>query len=167
MSQALSRSKRVVGLIIAGRAALIPLIGSTTVSAIALIQEIKTANFVNHLAKNVTNVLSIQKDLDNSETSLDVLAMHTEIMNLKHASPLSLDAAAIADKTVHSLRSVFRFWSSFKNGIYVLIMLALLVLGILLFLPILLKLVFNNINLLAAKVNGLKLRMNPQAQSLI
>ena len=64
MSQALSRSKRVVGLIIAGIAALIALIASTTASAIALTQEVKTANFVNHLAKNVTNVLSIQEDLD-------------------------------------------------------------------------------------------------------
>ena len=50
VSQALSRSKRVVGLIIAGIAALITLIASTTASAIALTQEVKTANFVNHLA---------------------------------------------------------------------------------------------------------------------
>jgi Na+/H+ antiporter NhaC len=52
VSQALSRSKKVVGLIIAGIAALITLIASTTASAIALIQEVKTATFVNHLAKN-------------------------------------------------------------------------------------------------------------------
>ena len=58
VSQALSRSKRVVGLIIAGIAALITLIASTTASAIALTQEVKTATFVNHLAKNVTNVKS-------------------------------------------------------------------------------------------------------------
>lgn len=51
VSQALSRSKKVVGLIIAGRAALIALIASTTASAIALIQEVKTDTFVNHLAK--------------------------------------------------------------------------------------------------------------------
>jgi hypothetical protein len=41
MSQALSRSKRVVSLIIAGIAALITLIASTTASAIALTQEVK------------------------------------------------------------------------------------------------------------------------------
>ena len=74
VSQALSRSKRVVGLIIAGIAALITLIASTTASAIALTQEVKTANFVNHLAKNVTNVLSIQEDLDRHlEQQIDVL----------------------------------------------------------------------------------------------
>ena len=64
VSQALSRSKRAVGLIIAGIAALIALIASTTASAIALTQEVKTTNFANHLAKNVTNVLSIKEDLD-------------------------------------------------------------------------------------------------------
>ena len=37
---------------------------STTAYAIALTQEVKTPSFVNHLAKNVTNVLSIQEDLD-------------------------------------------------------------------------------------------------------
>ena len=53
-----------MGLIIAGIAALITLIASNTASAIALTQEVKTATFVNHLAKNVTNVLNIQEDLD-------------------------------------------------------------------------------------------------------
>jgi hypothetical protein len=51
VSQALSRSKRVVGLIIASMVALITLVASTSASAIALTQEIKTANFVNHLEK--------------------------------------------------------------------------------------------------------------------
>jgi hypothetical protein len=51
VSQALSRSKRVVGLIIAGMAALITLIDSTIAFAIALTQEVKMATFVNHLAK--------------------------------------------------------------------------------------------------------------------
>ena len=103
----------------------------------------------------------------NFNTSLDVLALHTEIMNLKNAALLSFDAANIAGKIIHSLKSVFPSWSSFKNGVYGLIMLALLVLGILLFLPIVLKLVFNNINLLTAKVYALKLRRNPQTESLI
>ena len=40
-----------MGLIIVGIAALITLIASTTASAIALTQEVKTATFVNHLAK--------------------------------------------------------------------------------------------------------------------
>jgi hypothetical protein len=51
VSQALSRSKRVMDLIIAPIAALIALIASNTASAIALTQAVKTATFVNHLAK--------------------------------------------------------------------------------------------------------------------
>ena len=74
VSQALSRSKRVVGLIIAGIAALITLRASTTASAIALTQEVKTATFVNYLAKYVTNALSNQEDLDRHlEQWIDVL----------------------------------------------------------------------------------------------
>jgi hypothetical protein len=49
--EALSRNKRVVSLIIAGIAALITLIASTTTSEITLTQEVKTSTFVNHLAK--------------------------------------------------------------------------------------------------------------------
>ena len=74
---------------------------------------------------------------------------------------LSFDTADNADKIIHGLRLVFPSWSSFENGIYSLIMLALLVLGILLFLPIVIKLAFNNINMLAAKIHGLKLKMDP------
>jgi hypothetical protein len=44
-------------------------------------------------------------------------------------------------------------------------MLALLVLGILLFLPIVIKLAFNNINMLVAKIHDLKLKMDPPPQS--
>lgn len=43
------------GLISAGIPALITLIATTTASAIALMQEVKTATFVNHLAENVSN----------------------------------------------------------------------------------------------------------------
>jgi hypothetical protein len=74
VSQALSRSKRVVGWIIASIAALITLIAGTTASAIALTQEVEIATFVKHLAKYVTNVLSIQEDLDRHlEEKIDVL----------------------------------------------------------------------------------------------
>ena len=82
-------------------------------------------------------------------------------MNLKNAAPLSFDAVNIADKIIHGLRS------SFKNGIYSLITLALLVWGIFLFLPILIKLAFNNVNTLVAKIHGLKLKMDPQTEPLI
>ena len=101
---------------------------------------------------------------DNSNTSLDVLNLHTGITNLKNVAPLSFDAA---DKIIHGLRSVFPCWSSFKNGIYGLIMLALLVLGIFLFLPIVTKLAFNDINMLVAKIQGLKLKMDPHTEFLI
>ena len=76
-------------------------------------------------------------------------------MNLKNAAPLCFDDADTADKIIHGLRSVFPSWSSFKNGLYSFTMLALLVLEIVLFLPILIKLAFNN-TILAAKIYGLK-----------
>ena len=57
VSQALSRSKRVVGLIIASMVALITLIDSTIAFAIALTQEVKMATFVNHLAKKKKKML--------------------------------------------------------------------------------------------------------------
>jgi hypothetical protein len=112
----------------------------------------------------VTIIGKIQRHLQgiwhNSNTSLDVLTLHTKIMNLKNTAPLNIDVADI-DKITHGLRSVFPSWSSFTNGMYSLIILALLVLLILLFLPTVIKFVFNNIDMLAAKVHGLKLKMNP------
>jgi hypothetical protein len=57
MNQALIRSKRIVDLIIVGIAALITLIASNTAFAIALTQEVRTATFVNHLAKKMFLVL--------------------------------------------------------------------------------------------------------------
>lgn len=49
-----------MGLVIAGTAALITLMASTT-AAIALTQEVKTTTFVNHLAKSVTNVFKYSR----------------------------------------------------------------------------------------------------------
>ena len=61
-------------LIIAGRAALITLIASTTASAIALTQEVKTPTLVNNLAKTVTYLLYNQEDLDRHlEQQINVL----------------------------------------------------------------------------------------------
>ena len=91
------------------------------------------------------NLERVQRHLQgiwhDSNTSLDVLDLHTEIMNLKNAAPLRFDAADV-DRII-------------------------LVLGILLFQPIVLKLPFNSISMLAAQVHGLKLRMNPQRELLI
>ena len=54
----------------------------------------------------------------------------------------------------------------FMNRMHSLIMLALLVLGILLFLPSVIKLSFNN-NMVVAKMHGLKLKMDPQTELFI
>ena len=100
------------------------------------------------------NLEKVQRHLQciwhNSNTSLHVLTSHSDTMNFKIADLLSLDASVIADKIIYVMKSVFPSWLSFKNGIYSLIMLALLVLETLLFPPLVLKLVFNNINMLMA-----------------
>ena len=66
------------------------------------------------------NLERVQRHLQgiwhDSNTSLDVLDLHTEIMNLKNAAPLRFDAADV-DRIIHGLQSVFPSWSSFKNGI--------------------------------------------------
>ena len=94
----------------------------------------------------------------NSNTSLDVyiLTLHSEVMNLKNLALLSFVAVDITDKIIHGLKSVFQFWSSIKNGIYSLIMLAFLVLVILLFLSFVTKLAFYSINMFVVKMHGLK-----------
>ena len=51
-------------LIIAGVVTLITLIASATTSSLALAKEVQTSSYVNHLAENVTNALSIQENLD-------------------------------------------------------------------------------------------------------
>jgi hypothetical protein len=45
----------------------------------------------------------------NSNTSLDILSLYIEIINLKNAAPalLSFDAADTADEIIHGLRSLF------------------------------------------------------------
>jgi hypothetical protein len=88
-------------------------------------------------------------------------------MILKNAVPLIFDTVDIAAKIIHVLGSVFLSWSGFKSGIYSLIMLAFLVLGILLFLSILIELPVNNINMLMAKIHGLKLKMDSQIEPLV
>jgi hypothetical protein len=104
----------------------------------------------------------------NSNTSLDNLILHSETIKLKNAALLSFDTADTADKIIHGLRLVFSSWSSFKDGIYGLIILLLLVLGILLFLAIMLKFAFDNINMLVARIqHGLKQKMKPQTEILI
>ncbi|XP_054554375.1 endogenous retrovirus group K member 19 Env polyprotein-like [Talpa occidentalis] len=61
---ALLRPKRFIATLILGIAALISLVTSLATSSVALIQETKTASFVNDLTKNVTMALSVQRDID-------------------------------------------------------------------------------------------------------
>jgi hypothetical protein len=82
--------------------------------------------------------------------------MNLRNTNLKVNSPGMYVIPFILVILIHDLRS------NFKSGLYSLIMLVFLVLGILLFLPIVIKLAFNNINMLAAKIHGSKLKMDPQ-----
>jgi len=73
LDHTLPRRKHMVGLIIAGNVVPMALIASAT-SALALAQEVQTASFVNHLAKNVTNALSTLEDLDRQlEQRIDTL----------------------------------------------------------------------------------------------
>ena len=51
--------KKMLELIIAGIAALIALIATATIAAVALSQEVQTATYANWLSKNVTLVLGI------------------------------------------------------------------------------------------------------------
>jgi hypothetical protein len=64
VEKALTRHKRVIGLIIAGVLALVSLIASAVASTVALSQSIQTAHCVNHLAKNVSLTLISQEAID-------------------------------------------------------------------------------------------------------
>ena len=129
---------------------------------------LNTNGFVSPLKFPMTVTVSGKKFKDTCRLfGIILIGMHNESMNLNNAALLSFNAADIANKINHGLRSVFPSWSSFKNGLYILIILVLFVLRILLFLTILIKLAFNNINVLAAKIHGLKLKMDPHTESLI
>lgn len=74
LENAMSREKRIVGLAIAGIAALIGLIGSAVASGVALSRESHTAHQVNQLAKNVSLALGTQESLDEKiESRLNAL----------------------------------------------------------------------------------------------
>ena len=79
IEKALIRRKRVIGLIIAGIAALIALIASTVTAAVALSESIQTASYVNSLSKNVSLSLGYQEDIDMKlESRLE--ALHKTVM---------------------------------------------------------------------------------------
>ncbi|XP_036075999.1 endogenous retrovirus group K member 7 Env polyprotein-like [Rousettus aegyptiacus] len=96
INKALSRQKRVIGLIIAGITALVWLIATTATTAVALSQ---TAHYVNNLSKNVTAALGTQENIDNKlEQKLDalyslVMYLGDEIQGLKVRFHLECHAA--------------------------------------------------------------------------
>lgn len=70
----LARSKRFIGMMIAGIVALVTLVASASASAISLTQEINTAHFVNQLMFNVTTVMTAQEEWDQKiEQKLNIL----------------------------------------------------------------------------------------------
>ena len=85
----ISRPKRFIAALIVGITALIAIIASVMVSAIALSKEVHTASFVDQLSKNVSVVLTTQeiidKNIENKVNALEeaVLLMGQEITNLR------------------------------------------------------------------------------------
>ncbi|XP_054553976.1 endogenous retrovirus group K member 7 Env polyprotein-like isoform X2 [Talpa occidentalis] len=86
---ALLHPKRFIVALILGIAALISLVTSLAASSVALIQESKTASFVNDLTRNVSMALSTQKEIDYKlERKLNaleeiVIALGDEVQLLK------------------------------------------------------------------------------------
>ena len=89
------RSRRFVGLLILGIAALIAAIASVTVAAISLTQQVHTAEYVDTMSKNVSLTLATQEAIDRKlEMRVDVLVkaiihIGTELQALKVKMALS------------------------------------------------------------------------------
>ena len=60
----ISQPKRFIAALVVGIIALIAIIASVTVSAVALSKEVHTASFVDQLSKNVSVALTTQKIMD-------------------------------------------------------------------------------------------------------
>ena len=91
-------SRRFVGLLILGIAALITAITSVTMAAISLTQQVHTAQYVDTMSKNVSLTLATQEAIDKKlEMRVDALEeaiMHigTELQALKVKMALTCDA---------------------------------------------------------------------------
>ena len=89
------RSRRFVGLLILGIAALIAAIASVTVAAISLTQQVHTAEYVDTMSKNVSLTLATQEAIDRKlEMRVDALVkaiihIGTELQALKVKMALS------------------------------------------------------------------------------
>ena len=85
----ISQPKRFIAALVVGITALIAIIASVTVSAVALSKEVYMASFVDQLSKNVSIALTMQeiidKKIENEVNALEeaVLLMGQEITNLK------------------------------------------------------------------------------------
>ena len=92
------QTRRFVGLIILGTAALISAITSVTVAAISLTQQVHTAQYVDTMSKNVSLTLTTQEAIDRKlEMRVDALEeaiMHigTDLQALKVKMALSCHA---------------------------------------------------------------------------
>ncbi|XP_039708500.1 endogenous retrovirus group K member 113 Env polyprotein-like [Pteropus medius] len=74
INNALSRQRRVIGLIVAGILAIVSLIATAATAAVALTQTVQTAHYVNNLSRNVTLALGTREDIDRKlEQKLDAL----------------------------------------------------------------------------------------------
>ena len=85
----ISQPKRFIAALVVGISALIAIIASVMVSAVALSKEVHKASFVDQLSKNVSVALTTQeiidKKIENKVNALEeaVLLMGQEITNLK------------------------------------------------------------------------------------
>ena len=85
----ISQPKRFIAALVVGITALIAIIASVTVSAVALSKEVHTASFVDQLSKNVSVALTTQEIIDrkieNKVNALEeaVLLIGQEVMNLQ------------------------------------------------------------------------------------
>ena len=85
----ISQPKRFIGALVVGITALIAIIASVTVSAVALSKEVHMASFVDQLSKNVSVALTTQEIIDKKiEDKVNALEesiplMGQEITNLK------------------------------------------------------------------------------------
>ena len=96
--QDLMRTRRFVGLLILGIAALISAITSVTVTAISLTQQVHTAQYVDSMSKNVSLTLAtqeaIERKLEMRVDALEEAVIHigTELQALKVKMALSCHA---------------------------------------------------------------------------
>ncbi|XP_013365688.1 PREDICTED: endogenous retrovirus group K member 7 Env polyprotein-like, partial [Chinchilla lanigera] len=91
----LTRSKRFVGLVIAGIAAVITLLASASLSVVSLMETQRSGSYVNEFAINMTSTLLLQEQVNHQLiTRLDsleeaVMYLGDQVLRLKHQLSLS------------------------------------------------------------------------------